>query len=183
MNCEDLRQTLLEGPEEELTRQQRQETATHILLCPDCRAYGAALRRVDALLAEATMLSPPPGFAERVSARLEGRRSRWRTWLGLGVLTLAAASGMGTLFYVLAYGALYICQAANNPRLWSLSVQLLRQMASLFGVLFKMGWLLAKSLALLLQQPQAVVAAVVIFVLTLLWARVMTHLPTYARLA
>jgi predicted anti-sigma-YlaC factor YlaD len=183
MNCEDLRRVLAEEPEEEPTEQQRREIEAHILLCPDCRAYRAALRRVDALLAETPMLSPPPDFAERVSARLAGRRSRRRTWSGLGVLTLAGASGMGALLYILVGGALSIWSAANTPQLWSLSIQLLRQMASSFGTLFKMGWLLVESLALLVQQPQAVVAAVVIFALTLLWTQVVTRLPTYARSA
>jgi hypothetical protein len=178
MNCEDLRRAL---PEEKLTKRQRREIADHTLHCPDCRAYRAALRRVDVLLAEAPMVSPPPGFAERVSARLESRRSRWRVWLGLGVLTLAAASGVGTIFYVLAFGALSICRAASSPQLWNLSIQLLWRMASLFGSLLKIGWLLVKSLALLAQQPQAAVAVAVVFALTLLWTQVVTRLPSYTR--
>jgi anti-sigma factor RsiW len=180
MNCEELRQILAAEPEGELIEQQQREIGAHVLLCPDCRAYRAALRRVDALLAGAPMVSPSPGFAARVNARLEGRRLRRQTWLGLGVLILAAAGVTGTLFYILADEVLAICWAASRPQLWSQGIQLLWQMASLFGSLFKMGWLLIKSLALLVQQPQTVIAAVLVFALTLLWTQVVTRLPTHA---
>ena len=73
------------GPEENEWLQ------SHLSRCEDCRELWEAMNAVSALLAQAPMAAPSPGFAERVMARVAGEASlRKKARIG-GVLVFSAA--------------------------------------------------------------------------------------------
>lgn len=73
--CDDDHQTRislwLDG---QLDAKLAQMVVRHLAECPDCKQFYAALRQLEALVDEAGMLVPRPGFTARFQARLAARQ-------------------------------------------------------------------------------------------------------------
>ena len=87
MDCARIREALIEGAEGPADASLQRAVETHLPGCADCRAFGDALRRVDAGLSR--HLRPPapdPSFGVRLRERLgtEPRRV-WADWLPAAV--------------------------------------------------------------------------------------------------
>lgn len=178
MDCEEMRRMLAEEMEG-WTERQQQEVDLHVRLCPDCRAYMDALRRIDGLLAEAPLICPPADFAERVAVRLDGRESRSRTWLGVATLSAVAIGGVAALLYIMGNGAANAWQNVNTSLLCNMGVRFLWHTVSLLDSALRMAYMLLRSLSLAIRQPQAAAVAAVVFMMTLLWTKAVMRLPAY----
>ncbi|MGC8781278.1 MAG: anti-sigma factor family protein [Anaerolineae bacterium] len=77
---------------------------SHLAECPACAATWTRWQAADVhLRADATLLAPAPGLADRVMIRLAAQRQRQqrRRWLGIGIL-LAGLGFMAVLVLALA---------------------------------------------------------------------------------
>jgi anti-sigma factor RsiW len=72
----------------EITPSQDEILQAHLMTCPTCAALWAEWQAVDAEFEAAPMLTPPPGLALGVAARIEerGRRRSRARWFGAGLL-------------------------------------------------------------------------------------------------
>jgi anti-sigma factor RsiW len=81
----ELMSLILDG---EAAPDQRQTLRRHLQACSDCAVVWSDWQSLDATFRAAPMVSPAPGLASRVAARLQ-ERDRWRAsmhWLGASVL-------------------------------------------------------------------------------------------------
>ncbi len=66
--------------EGELTSEQRQELAVHLMVCTECLALHNALTATSALLRTSRLVSPAAGFTERWKEKLEHKRVLQNQW-------------------------------------------------------------------------------------------------------
>ncbi len=114
-HCADVRADLAEAALELLDEPARSDALVHVAGCAECRAeLDDLVRTADRLLAWAPEAEPPPGFEQRVLARIDGaaratapdlllagshpmpavRRLRARPWLALVAAGGALAAGV-----------------------------------------------------------------------------------------
>ena len=105
----------------------------HLAVCVQCAATWAQWRRWDEHLRAAPLLSPAPGFAQRVQQRLtiQKRLTRaqhriWPGWAGVA----AALIGFGALSLLLAGGVVVALWKTSNPLLASVLLSAVAQLAS-----------------------------------------------------
>jgi anti-sigma factor RsiW len=103
MNCEDVTMRIQDYLDRTLPSDQAAELAEHLQHCPNCQAELDAYAAVERLLQDEPFLTPPPGFADGVMARLgaasrpQASVGRERRWIGAAcaaAVLLAAAAGL-----------------------------------------------------------------------------------------
>lgn len=92
MDCEQSQIWMIEALDGHLAPARQDPLMAHLSACSRCRADWDALQATDELLSAASMVSPPPGFAARVEARLAHREAQRRMLIGGVILLLAALS-------------------------------------------------------------------------------------------
>ncbi len=95
MECSETLERMMLALDGELPPEEWRMLESHLEACAPCRAQWERLQAVERVLQRAPLLAPPPGFAERVMARVDRRRA-WRRNV-LGGLALA----MGTAVVIL----------------------------------------------------------------------------------
>jgi predicted anti-sigma-YlaC factor YlaD len=95
----------------QLSTAEERKLLDHLRTCDACRAQWEALQQIERLFTTAPLISPPAGFAARVSARLTRRESRWPIVFGvlslvvgsfvLGLVTLASVGEFAPSLYSL----------------------------------------------------------------------------------
>jgi len=90
-----------------LTLGDRAEWNAHLAGCTHCQERWKALHDVDRLFKNAAHIAPAPGFAMRVSARLNkqqsAQHSRQRTFAGVGILTIGALTLLIIMGWLMAW--------------------------------------------------------------------------------
>ncbi len=105
MRCEKARRLINPMLDGDLDEQHRRDMEAHVASCPACRSELEGLRRSVRLLETLPVLSPPPGLASRVMARVL-ERNRAAAMAGSspwGWIAAAILAGVGAL---LLYGYL-----------------------------------------------------------------------------
>ena len=85
-----------------LPQEQQRELEQHLQACPECRQWHRALNHVETMLGEATMVSPPAGFADRFQAGLARQRAgrqRRQAWFVLAFSLVGSLALVGLLAY------------------------------------------------------------------------------------
>lgn len=155
---------LLDYLEGRLPPNERAQVEDYLVHHPEVRDELEQMRALASALRAMDMPAPPPGFAKRVSARLDqaiAQRSRFRT----NVLRLRAA-----LVGLLTYVALLI--AGGGVFLW-VEVPFLRPVAILLQVLASVGWQMLEPFAtlarVLLAQPLGWLALLSALSVVMVW--------------
>src|SRR5512136_391643 len=116
----------------------------------------------------ATMVSPAPGFAARVMARIEEReRVRARRRSVAGGLLLVLASAVAVVLFGIVAGSTLIT-LASDPDIFSSALSTLAVLADLLRNLLYALWTVAAAFSAIATMPLLVFAAVVCG-LTFLW--------------
>jgi hypothetical protein len=120
------------------------------------------------------MVSPAPGFAVRVMARLAEReraRARRRALIGSALLAGAASA-------MLAFAAIQLMLAiwilVTNPQVVMSTLDAFQVPAFWAGKVLEAFWIAANVIAENLDPMQMTLCAAAVFVLTMLWVRVVT---------
>ncbi|RMF27881.1 MAG: zf-HC2 domain-containing protein [Chloroflexi bacterium] len=90
MNCEEAGLLMMDALDGTLGPSDVKRLEAHLARCPVCQAEWTALQTVESWLSYAPLVSPAPGFADRVATRLARQNARRR--LGGGLVVLAAAA-------------------------------------------------------------------------------------------
>ncbi|MHB1356983.1 MAG: anti-sigma factor family protein [Anaerolineae bacterium] len=85
MPCQDASKMMSLAIDKRLSAAEQLEFEAHLAECESCRDEWAYMRRMNALLAGAKRVQPPPGFTAHVMARIQ-QRLLWRSILRGGSL-------------------------------------------------------------------------------------------------
>ena len=93
MDCKHSEWLMMDALDGALAATDRQRLMAHLETCARCRVDWDALVALDQMLAPAPLVSPPPGFADRVEDRIARFEAQRRTLLG-GLILLGAAAAL-----------------------------------------------------------------------------------------
>jgi len=119
------------------------------------------------------MVSPAPGFTNRVMARLAEReraRARRRAMIGSALLVGAAIAMLALAAWQFAAAWVLITNPQTLIALWNA----FQTLTFWLGVLLNAFWITANVVAANLDPLQTLTCALAVFALTMLWARAVT---------
>jgi predicted anti-sigma-YlaC factor YlaD len=93
MNCGQSELWMMDALDGALAPLDRQRLMAHLELCSLCRTEWNALHALEGMLAASPMLSPAPGFPDKVEARIARFETQRRTFVG-GMILLGAAAAL-----------------------------------------------------------------------------------------
>ena len=127
------------------------------------------MQRISCLLADAPLMGPPPGFADRVMQRLARRQARRRRLLaGAALLVVCMSLGALALPGLVRWLAL-LWQVITEPSLLSHGARLTAQLLNVAEALGRACWLVATALSSSLNQPALLGYSLLVLALTALW--------------
>lgn len=97
MPCQDASELMSLSIDNRLSAAEQQNLEVHLAACESCRDEWAYMRRMNALLAGAKRVQPPPGFTTHVMARIL-QRILWRRILRGGSLMLVFSLLVAIIF-------------------------------------------------------------------------------------
>lgn len=97
MPCQDASELMSLSIDNRLSSAEQQNLEVHLAACESCRDEWAYMRRMNALLAGAKRVQPPPGFTTHVMARIQ-QRILWRNILRGGSLMLVFSLLVAIIF-------------------------------------------------------------------------------------
>jgi predicted anti-sigma-YlaC factor YlaD len=143
----------------------------HLKQCPTCQKEWKAMLRISRLFTDAPLMSPPPGFADRVMRRLARHQARRQRFLA-GTVLLVACLSLGALALPEIVGLLaMLWQVLTEPSLLSHGVKLVAQLLDLAQSLGRACWLVTTALFSSLNQPALLAYSFIVLALTALWIR------------
>jgi len=172
MLCSEIHEWMSLHADGLLDQEQAACLQAHLLACADCRQHWEAMCAVSRLLEAAPMAVPAPGFALRVTRRLEQRSARRRRVFSvLGVLF--GSAGLWTATGVAMATLVVILWRAPLQILWTAAgLPLARNMLSMAKVLLNALYAVASELS---RRPTALILfgyAILALGLALLWTQV-----------
>jgi predicted anti-sigma-YlaC factor YlaD len=142
---------------------------THLKGCADCRLEVARQRQLTQLLTVSSMIAPVPGFTIRFQDRLQARRLRARTWLGVGTLILASLTGVIAFASALLLSGSSWWQALPLQSMLNAgvkaSIALSESLATILDVLLLIGRVFARGL----NQPAFAIYAIFTAMIAMTW--------------
>ena len=170
-SCQDIGQFMSLALDQRLTQGEVRCLEEHLGQCPACQEEWEAMQRVSRLFADAPLMGPPPGFADRVMQRLARRQTRRRRFLA-GIALLAACLGLGAFALPEIIGLLAtLWQVVSQPSLWSCGAQLMVQLLGLAESLGGACWLVTTALFSSFDQPALLGYSFLVLALTAFWIR------------
>jgi len=151
----------------------------HLPDCDECREEWERWQQVDALLVSARLLSPAPGFSDRVTEQVERRGQSRRRVLGRALLVGGSLSlwGMVSLSLVVA-GLLWM---VSDPSMAVYFAHILTQLLSAGSLLVKAFLMGMESMTSPAVWPWAASYLCVVLALTALWVRLVRRRPGHER--
>ncbi|MFQ5812764.1 MAG: hypothetical protein ACE5I2_06195 [Anaerolineae bacterium] len=129
------------------------------------------MQRISRTFTDAPLMSPPPGFVDRVMQRLARRQAR-RQRLLAGAALLVACLSLGALALPETVRLLaMLWQVITEPSLLSHGAKLAAQLLNLAEALGRACWLVATALSSSLSQPALLGYSFLVLTLTALWIR------------
>lgn len=144
----------------------------HLKTCAECRQELARQNQLSQLLAASPAISPAPGFSVRFQERLERRRLRTRTWLGISTLTLFAAATMIGLGAALVISGAGWWQALPLQSLLNTGIKASIVLGESAVTMFSVILLISKAVARGLNQPAFAIYSLLTAVLAMVWVAV-----------
>lgn len=157
----------LEGDLEEL---EVGRLEAHLQVCTDCRREVARQRQLTQLLTVTPMATPSPGFSDRFQHRLSARRSRKKSWAGIGLLTLTGIAVLAALAATCAFSAIDWWQILPVANLLNMGMKITIVLGESAASLFRVVLLVGKGWVTALNQPVLVFHATLTATLCALWA-------------
>jgi predicted anti-sigma-YlaC factor YlaD len=143
----------------------------HLKQCPTCQEEWEAMQRISRLFTDAPLMSPPPGFADRVMQRLAQRQARRRGIL-IGVALLVACLSLVALALPETVRWLaMLWQVLTEPSLLSHGAKSVAQLLDLAESLGRACWLITIALFSCLGHPTLLGYSLLVLALTTFWIR------------
>lgn len=170
-NCQDVGLLMSLALDKSLAQGEAGCLEEHLRQCPTCQEEWEAMQRVSRLFTDAPLMSPPPGFADRVMQRLAQRQTR-RQRLLTGAALLVVCLGLGAFALPQIIGFLSLLwQVVSHPSLLSHGAKLMAQLLDLAQSLGRACWLITAALFSSLSQPALLGYSFLVLALTTLWIR------------
>ncbi|MCK4450610.1 MAG: zf-HC2 domain-containing protein [Anaerolineae bacterium] len=171
MNCRDVGLLMSLALDQSLTQVEARGLEDHLKRCPTCQEEWEAMQRISRLFADAPLMGPLPGFADRVMQRLARRQARRRRLLaGAALLVVCLSLGALALPGIVRWLAL-LWQVITEPSLLSHGAKLIAQLLNLAESLGRACWLVIIALFSSLNQPALLGYSFLVLTLTALWIR------------
>jgi hypothetical protein len=174
MNCQEIGQLMSLSLDDALTPDKARQLHMHLDGCQICRAKWTSMKRISQLFADAPMVPPPAGFAAKVSRRLAQHEARRQGVLGGMILVMGTISLIALVLPATIGAFMALEQLFSYAPLFSHGLQLIPKLISIGRPLVKAGWLVLTSLFSPSGRPILASYSLVVFVLTALWARLVS---------
>jgi predicted anti-sigma-YlaC factor YlaD len=173
-SCHDVGLLMSLALDKSLTQSEIRCLEEHLERCPTCQEEWTAMQRVSRLLTDAPLMSPPPGFADRVMQRLAQRQAR-RQKLLAGAALLVACLGLAAFALPQIIGTLALLwQVVSQPTSLGYAAKLMAQLLDLAQSLGRACWLVTAALFSRLNQPALLGYSFFVLALTILWICLVT---------
>jgi anti-sigma factor RsiW len=114
MNCDEIEEKLSEYIEGRLDPSNTKRVHDHVFSCPRCQADAQVLAHTRQAVADLPKVSPPPGFSQKVMARIKAEADRPSLWQRL-FLPLRIKIPVHALTILLVGGLVFYLYQANKP--------------------------------------------------------------------
>jgi len=141
----------------------------HLKQCPTCQEEWEAMQRVSRLFTDAPLMSPPPGFADRVMQRLAQRQARRQRLLAGAALLVACLSLVALALPETVRWLAMLWQVLTEPALLSHGAKLVAQLLDLAESLGRACWLVITALFSSFNQLALLGYPLLVLALTALW--------------
>ena len=171
VSCQDVGRLMSLALDQSLTQGEVRCLEEHLKRCSTCQEEWEAMQRVSRLFTDAPLMSPPPGFTDRVMQRLAQRQARRRGIL-IGVALLVACLGLGAFALPEIIGFLALLwQVVSEPSLLGYGAKAVALLLGLAQSLSRACWLITTALFSSLNQPALLGYSFLVLALTTLWIR------------
>jgi predicted anti-sigma-YlaC factor YlaD len=168
-SCQDIGRLMSLALDKSLAQGEARCLEEHLRQCPTCQEEWEAMQRISRLFTDAPLMSPPPGFADRVMQRLAQRQAR-RQRLLAGTALLVACLSLGALALPEIVRLLaMLWQVLTEPSLLSHGAKLLAQLLDLAESLGRACWLVTTALFSSFNQLALLGYPLFVLALTVLW--------------
>jgi predicted anti-sigma-YlaC factor YlaD len=161
----------------ELSGEEQEVLKGHLEGCPGCREELQALEEVVAIFSGIPLLSPRPGFTERVMARLAQREASRRVWKAMPALM--GASLLLAIFAslpLIEFGDQIRVALAEFPLLLNLGMNLAGELLAILSSWGRACWLIAEALSKALDPRVILLQSILAFGSVALWIRLVVPL-------
>jgi hypothetical protein len=114
MNCEEIEEKLSEYIEGRLDPSNAKAVQDHVFSCPRCQAEAQVLAHTRRAVSQLPSVEPPPGFSQRVMARIREDEQRPSFWQDI-FLPLRIKIPIHALAILLVGGLVFYLYQANKP--------------------------------------------------------------------
>ena len=170
-NCQDIGLLMSLALDQSLAQVETRGLEEHLKRCPACQEEWEAMQRISRLFADAPLMGPPPGFADRVMQRVAQRQARRRRLLaGAALLVVCLSLGALALPAIVRWLAM-LWQVITDPSLLSHGAKLAAQLLNLAESVGGACWLIITALSSYLSQPALLGYSFLVLALITLWVR------------
>jgi len=169
--CQDVGRLMSLVLDQSLTQGEVRCLEEHLKQCPTCQEEWEAMQRISRLFTDAPLMSPPPGFSDRVMQRLAQRQARRREILTGVALLVACLSLVALALPETVRWLAMLWQVLTEPSLLSHGAKLVAQLLDLAESLGRACWLITTALFSFLNQPALLGYSFLVLALTALWIR------------
>ena len=169
MNCRDVGLLMPLAVDESLTQAEACGLEDHLKHCATCQEEWEAMQRISRLFACAPLMSPSPGFVDRVMQQLAQRQARRRRFMA-GTALLVACLSLGALALPgIVRWVATIWQMITEPSLLSHGARLVAHLIGLTESVGMAGWLVITALSYCPSQLALLGYSFLALTLTALW--------------
>lgn len=171
VSCQDVGRLMSLALDQSLTQGEVRCLEEHLKQCPTCREEWEAMQRVSRLFTDAPLMSPSPGFADRVMQRLAQRQARRQRLLAGGALVVVCLSLVALVLPETVRWLAMLWQVLTEPSLLSHGAKLVAQLLSLAESVGGACWLVFAAFLSSFNQPVLLGYSLLVLALTILWIR------------
>jgi len=169
-SCQDVGRLMSLALDQSLTQSEARGLEEHLRQCPTCQEEWESMQRVSRLFADAPLMEPPPGFADRVMRRVAQRQARRQRLLAGAALLVVCLSLVALALPETIRWLALLWQVITEPSLLSHGAKMVAQLLDLAEALGRACWLIITVLSSL-NQPALLGYSVLVLALTALWIR------------
>jgi predicted anti-sigma-YlaC factor YlaD len=169
-SCQDMGPLMSLALDRSLTQSEARGLEEHLRRCPTCQEEWEAMQRVSRLFADAPLMGPPPGFADRVMQRVAQRQARRQRLLAGTALLVVCLSLVALALPETVRWLALLWQVITEPSLLSHGAKLTAQLLDLAESLGRACWLVVTALPSL-GQVALLGYSFLVLALTALWIR------------
>jgi len=170
-SCQDVGWLMSLALDQRLAQDEVHCLEEHLKQCPTCQEEWEAMQRVSRLFADAPLMEPPPGFADRVMQRLARRQARRQGLLAGAALLVTCLSLVALALPETVRWLAMLWQVFTEPSLLSHGAKLVAQLLGLAESLARACWLITTAPFSSFDRPVLLGYSFLVLVLTVLWIR------------